>query len=171
MWLKFLFASLAIIDLFLFFLIFLAFPVVSLAFAFLHVSVACGVSPRGFHRVDLGDHVNSCKAYLCLVHGKVENRLQCVVNRYAELGGTEGRGGCRWMPNCAGQPYQHLYTISTLFYTYTCYLSTVPAIMCTREARRLWSSSWSAVRAIDGGYCYRLRYRLHSSKMPHFQHL
>lgn len=40
-------------------------------------------------QVQLKEHIFS-KAYLCLVHGKVENRLQCVVNRYAELGGTEG---------------------------------------------------------------------------------
>ena len=54
-------------------------------------------------------HVNSCKAYLCLVHGKVENRLQCVSNRYAELGGTEGRGGCR-----ADRPYHILSSFTNI---------------------------------------------------------
>ena len=90
----------------------------------------------------------------------MENRLQCVVNRYAELGGTEGRGA-------AGCPSVLSVLVRLKINYYICailHLHMPLVYMCTGEARRLWSSSWSAVRAIDGS-SRRLRYRLHSSKM------
>lgn len=37
--------------------------------------------------------IRPCQAYMCLVHGKVENRIHSVETSFAELGGPEGGVG------------------------------------------------------------------------------